>query len=407
MRAAVRDGRVTELSRSTTGKAARIWDGRRERLAALALAFCAAFAFWPASVHAIEAIVVKPEQEKIDITSLGELYEGRGDNLQIETAPGQDGYIGRMAVQATTPGTNPGWLVFALTNPTTESIVRWLVAPRYTLANSRAFWPELDAGRVAAITPSLGFRPERMKSDHADMFRLSLEPGQTITLAAEMSSRQVPRLTLWDPDVYQAKQQDRMLFNGVLLGITGLLAIFLTAIFAANHRAIFPATALVAWAALAYFCVDFGFWSKLFPVGPERMAMYRAAAEAGLAASLVLFLYAFLRIGLWHGWIKTLFWCWIAAQFGLIVFAVIDPRLASGLARGSAVGIAAIGTCLIAYLALRGQDRALSLIPSWLLLLVWLFGAAMIVLGKLSGDIVLSGLSAGLVLILGVCSASP
>ncbi|MGZ5917853.1 MAG: diguanylate cyclase domain-containing protein, partial [Methyloceanibacter sp.] len=351
-------------------------------------------------MQAVEAIVVKPEQEKIDITALGELYEGRGDRLQIETAPGADGYIGRMAVQATTPGTNPGWLVFALTNPTTERIVRWLVAPRYTLANSRVFWPELDGERIAAITPSLGFRPERMKSDRADMFRLSLEPGQTITLAAEMSSRQVPRLNLWDPDVYQAKQQDRMLFNGVLLGITSLLAVFLTAIFAANHRAIFPATALVAWAALAYFCVDFGFWSKLFPVGVERMALYRAAAEASVAASLVLFLYAFLRIGLWHGWIKTLFWCWIAAQFGLIVLAVIDPRLASGLARSSAVGIAAIGTCLIAYLALRGQDRALSLIPSWLLLLVWLFGAAMIVLGKLSGDIVLSGLAAGLVLIL-------
>src|SRR4029078_11215925 len=57
-------------------------------------------------------------------------------------------------------------------------------------------------------------------------------------------------------------------------------------------------------------------------------------------------------------------------------------------------------TCLIAYLALRGQDRALLLIPSWLLLLVWLFGAAMTVLGKLQGDIVVSGLAAGLVLIL-------
>ena len=313
--------------------------------------------------HAVDAILVKPEQEKIDITALGELYEGRGDRLQIETAPGRDGYVGRMAVQATTAGTNPGWLVFALTNPTTERITRWLVAPRYTLANSRVASPELDAGRIAAITPSLGFRPERMKSDRADMFRLSLEPGQTVTFAAEMSSRQVPRLMLWDPEVYQAKQQDRMLFNGVLLGITGLLAIFLTAIFAANHRAIFPATALVAWAVLAYFCVDFGYWSKLFPVDAEHVAVYRAAAEAGVAASLVLFLYAFLRIGLWHGWIKTLFWCWIAAQFGLVVLAIIDPRLASGLARGSMVGIAAIGTCLIAYLALRGQDRALSAHP--------------------------------------------
>src|SRR4029450_13001465 len=129
------------------------------------------------------------------------------------------------------------------------------------------------------------------------MLRLTLEPGQPVPFAAELSSPQVPQLNLWDPNAYEAKQQHRMLCNGVLLGITGLLAIFLTAIFAANHRAIFPATAVIAWAALAYFCVDFGFWNKLFPVGPDRTALYRAAAEAALAASLVLFLYAFLRIG--------------------------------------------------------------------------------------------------------------
>ena len=349
---------------------------------------------------AVEAIPVEPNQDKIDITAKGELYEGRGDRLQIETAPGPDGYIGRMAISASTPGTNPAWLVFALSNPTSERIVRWLVAPRYTLANSHVFWPILDAPRIAAITPSLGFRPEPLKSDRADMFRLSLEPGQTITFAAELSSQQVPQLNLWDPNAYQAKQQDRMLFNGVLLGITGLLAIFLTAIFAANHRAIFPATALLAWAALAYFCVDFGFWNKLFPVGPDRTALYRAAAEAGLAASLVLFLYTFLRIGLWHGWIRTLFWGWIAFQFSLIFVAIVDPAFASGLARVSLVAIAGVGTGLIAYFALRGQDRALSLIPSWMLLIVWLFGAAMIVLGHLSGDLVVSGLVAGLVLLL-------
>jgi diguanylate cyclase (GGDEF)-like protein len=305
-----------------------------------------------------------------------------------------------MAVSASTPGTNPGWIVFALSNPTSERIVRWLVAPRYSLADSRVFWPILDAPRIAALTPSLGFRPETLKSARADIFRLNLEPGQTVTFAAELASQQVPRLSLWDPNAYQAKQQDRMLFNGVLLGITGLLAIFLTAIFAANHRAIFPATALIAWAALAYFCVDFGFWNKLFPVGPDRTALYRAAAEAGLAASLVLFLYTFLRIGLWHGWIRTVFWVWIAAQFILVFVAIVDPAFAAGLARASLVAVAAIGTGLIAYFALRGQDRALSLIPSWMLLIVWLFGAAMVVLGKLSGDLVVSGLVAGLVLIL-------
>ena len=32
------------------------------------------------------------------------------------------------------------------------------------------------------------------------------------------------------------------------------------------------AAALVAWAVLAYFCVDFGYWSKLFPVDAEHVA---------------------------------------------------------------------------------------------------------------------------------------
>ncbi|HYJ59360.1 MAG TPA: 7TM-DISM domain-containing protein, partial [Methyloceanibacter sp.] len=243
---------MAELSASARGDAAPPWC-RGVRAPALACVIAAAVLFAANLAHAIEAIPVEPNQDKIDITSKGELYEGRGDRLQLETAPGPDGYIGRMAVSASIPGTNPGWLVFALSNPTSERIVRWLVAPRYTLANSGVFWPVLDAPRISAVTPSLGFRPEPLKSDRADMFRLNLEPGQTVTFAAEMSSPMVPRLNLWDPNAYQAKQQDRMLFNGVLLGITGLLAIFLTAIFAANHRAIFPATALVAWAALAYF----------------------------------------------------------------------------------------------------------------------------------------------------------
>lgn len=371
--------------------------GGRSLVCALLLAL---IVLVPGLAQAIEATPVDPAAAKIDITAKGELYEGRGDRLQIETAPGPDGYIGRMAVQASTPGTNPGWLVFALSNPTDERITRWLVAPRYTLANSGVFRPELDAPRITAVTPSLGFRPEPLKSDRADMFRLSLEPGQTVTYAAELASTEVPRLSLWNANAYQAKQQDRMLFNGVLLGITGLLAIFLTAIFAANHRAIFPATALVAWAALIYFCVDFGFWNKLFPVGPDRTAVYRAAAEAGLAASLVLFLYTFLRIGLWHVWIKTMFWGWIAAQFALIVVAIIDPQTAAGLARASTLVIAGVGAVLIAYFALRGQDRAMSLIPCWMLLVVWLLGASMVVLGKLSGEVVVSGLVAGLVLII-------
>src|SRR5690348_14027714 len=108
----MRHGRVRGMSRSAINAALR----RARSRVSLAVILCMGVLLvaHTSSVLAVEAIVVKPEQDKIDITALGELHEKRGDRLQIDTAPGQDGYIGRMAVQATTAGTDPGWLVFAL-----------------------------------------------------------------------------------------------------------------------------------------------------------------------------------------------------------------------------------------------------------------------------------------------------
>jgi diguanylate cyclase (GGDEF)-like protein/PAS domain S-box-containing protein len=349
---------------------------------------------------ALESILIDPTKDRLDVTALGELYEGRGDKLQIETVPGTDGVVGRMAVEASTTGTNPNWIVFALKNGTDKPIVRWLTAQRYTLVGSSVFWPDLDSGRVAAVTPSIGFRPERIPDDRADIFRLTIEPGAIITFIAEMSSLQVPRLNLWKAEAYERQLKDRMLFNGILLGIIGLTAIFLTAVFAANHKSIFPAAALVAWTALALFCVDFGFWHKLFKLSAEDNAIYRAASEAAFAASLVVFLYSFLRVRLWHNWIRLAFAAWILAQVALIGLTVIDPRLASGLARASMAGIGVVGALLITYLALRGQERAMSLVPTWILVLVWIFGGGLIVLGQLTGEVIVSGMLAGLVLLI-------
>ncbi|MFA5948973.1 MAG: EAL domain-containing protein [Hyphomicrobium sp.] len=363
----------------------------------LVVAFIAAV---PERALALNPIVVSTDQGRIEITTLGDLYEGRGDSLQVETAAGADGLTGRMSVAATTPGTNPNWIVFALTNPTDKPIERWLTADRYAVIGSGAVWPDLDARRIETVTPSIGFVPERIKSDRADLFRITLEPGQTITYVAELSSERFARLHLWKPLEYELKISDRQLFNGIMLGLTGLLAIFLTAIFAANHKVVFPAAALVAWCALAYLCVDFGFFHKLFNMKPEANAVYRAAAESALAASLVVFLHVFLRLAAWHGLVRMLISVWLLAQFSLVAVAIIDPRLAATFARLSFVFIGATGAGLILFLAVRGQDRALSLIPTWLLFLVWIFGAGVTLTGQLSGDVVVSGLVAGLVLIL-------
>ena len=390
---------VHHRKRSTpAGRASRRPALLRLLLTLLAGLMLASGAVLPAA--ALEPIEITEDADRVDITPHRELYEGRGDSLQAETAPDASGGTFRMNVKATTPGTNPSWVVFALRNPTNKPIERWLLANRYTVAGSGVIWPDLDARRIEAITQSEGFVPERVRNDTADVFRISIEPGRTVTFVVELASERVAPLTLWKPLAVEQRHRDRQLFNGILLGFAGLLAIFLTAVFAANHKMIFPSAALVAWCVLGLLCVDFGFWSRLFPMRPEDNAQYRAVAEAAVAASLVIFLFTFLRGNLWNGFLRMLFVIWIVGQLVIVATAVLDPRLAATVARLSLGAVGVIGGLVILYFSLRGLDRALALAPPWILLLVWLFGAAATLTGRLSGEIAISGLLAGLVLIM-------
>ena len=373
------------------------------RVAAFLLTWISAFVvsllclFAPA--WAATAIDVGKEQDRIDINGLGTPVQGVGDQLQIETAPGADGLTDRMSVSAVVRGSNPHWFTFALRNVSDTRVERWLTADRYSQTGSGIIWPRLDARQIENVTPSVGFLPENLALDGTDAYRLTLEPGQTVTFAVELSPDAAPRLTVWRALDYEKRARNKQLLYGVLLGITGLLAVFLSAVFAANHKIIFPAAALFTWCVLAYLCVDFGFWHKLFAVRPEDNAQYRAATEAGVAAPLLIFTYNFLRLGAWHGFARLLLRVWIVAQLALVAIAFIDPRLAATFARLSIGGIFALATLFVVILALRGQDRALSLVPVWMLLGVWITGMAFVFGARLQTDAAVTALTSGLVLI--------
>ncbi len=369
----------------------------RAVLWSLLIALTAAASAAPAV--ALQGIEVGREVERIEINSLGTPVSGVGDRLQIETAPGADGLTDRMSVPALVPGASPHWFVFALRNTSEVRIERLLSADRYSQTGSGILWPRLDAKQIEQVTPSLGFLPENLAIDGVDAFRLTIEPGQTVTFAVELAGDALPRMTVSRATDYEKRGRNRQLLNGVLLGITGLLAIFLSAVFAANHKVIFPAAALFTWCVLAYLCVDFGFWHKLFNVRPEDNAQYRAATEAGIAATLLIFTHTFLRLAAWHGFARALLRLWILAQLVLIGIAFIDPRLAATFARLSMAGIFAIASTFVIVLALRGQDRALSLVPAWLLLGLWMTGMALAMSGRLQTEAAVTSLTSGLVLI--------
>ena len=378
---------LTNLAHSTAG-------GWMYVLAALVVALLAAN-----SALALTAIEVGKEVDRIDINGLGAPVRNVGDQLQIETAPGTDGLTDRMSVAATVRGSNPQWFTFALRNVGELRVERWLTADRYSQSGSGIVWPRLDARQIANVTPSIGFLPENLALDGTDAFRLTLEPGQTVTFAIELAADAAPRLTVWRALDYEKRARDKQLLYGVLLGITGLLAVFLSAVFAANHKIIFPAAALFTWCVLAYLCVDFGFWHKLFAVRPEDNAQYRAATEAGIAATMLIFIYTFLRLSAWHGFARLLLRLWIFGQLALVAVAFIDPRLAATFARLSMGGIFVVATLVVVALALRGQDRALSLVPVWMLLGLWISGMAFVFAGRMQTDAAVTALTSGLVLI--------
>ena len=201
-------------------------------------------------------------------------------------------------------------------------------------------------------------------------------PGQTVTFVTEITVRAAfPQMALWKPLVYEKKLRDRTLFNGIMMGIVGLLAIFMTAIFGANHKLIFPSMALVAWSVLAYLCVDFGFWHKIFQLRPDENALYRAVSEAGDGRQLCA---VPLRLPA-HRPLAHLLpradRCLDRRPVAIVVGAALDPRFAVTLARLSFAAARRARHAVHPVLALRGQDRALSLVPSWLLFVVWVLGA--------------------------------
>jgi diguanylate cyclase (GGDEF)-like protein/PAS domain S-box-containing protein len=352
-----------------------------------------------APAAALDAINVPLDVEALDLTRAVDRFVDVGDRIQVSTAPGLDGIVRRIEVRAREADGVGNWVVFALTNTSNEQIDRLLVAPHFRLANSRIIWPDLGASRVVAISPSQGLAPERLDSQEADVFRVTLDPGAVVTYVVELRTANLPQLILWDEDNYRDSVNATTLYKGIVLGIAGLLALFLSILFIVKRSAMFPAVAGVAWAVLAYLAIEFGFWNQIFNLQPGEEQVSRAIAEVVLAASLVLLLYAYLSLNAVHNAFFRIGLVWAAFFSALVGLAVFDPQIASGIAR-MGLGVIGIGGLLVILpMSLQGFDRAVHLIPSWTVLVAWLLAAWLAVSGHVVNDFVSPALAGGLVLI--------
>src|SRR5215212_5661561 len=335
--------------------------------------------------RAVDAINVRIDASAIDLTDAVERPKSDGDRIQVSTAPAADGIIRRIEVRSREAGNY--WAVFALANNSDEQIDRLIVAPHYRMVGSGLFWPDLGLARIVNVTPSSGDRPDKQASPTADIYRITLDPGTVITYVMELRSDKLPQLYLWEPYAYKDKINSFTLYYGIVIGIAGLLALFLTILFVVKGSVMFPAAAALGWAVLAYIGTDFGFWGKVFDLSADTERVWRASGEAILAATLVVFLFAYLNLNRWHVRYAHITIGWLAFLAALVALAWFEAPIASGVARVSLISVAVLGLALVIYLAFHGFDRAVLLIPTWALFVIWVVAAALAVTGFLTNDI--------------------
>lgn len=363
------------------------------------LAIIALLLFPQAPARALEPVSVSRDDSAIDLSAAVEFHLQQGESVRISTAPDRDGIVRRVEVRSRNDDSVSNWAVFSLANNTNEQLDRLIVAPHYRLVGSGLFWPDLDTERIGTITPSEGFSLETIPDREADVFLITLDPGAVITLIAEMKTPRLRSLYLWEPEAYKDTVNSYTLYRGIVLGISGLLAVFLTILFVVKGSAVVPATAALAWGVLGYVCVDFGFWDRIVTITSTSEPIWRAGTEVFLTAAMIIFLYAYLSLHRWHSHFSTVAIIWLLGLILLLGVAVTFPEIASGISRVSLAAVGLTGAVLIFYMALQGFDRAVMLIPTWLLFLAWLTGSWMTVNGAIANDIIQPALAGGLVLI--------
>ena len=228
-----------------------------------------------------------------------ERHRTEADRIQVSTAPGPDGIVRRME-RARARGQHQ------LGGVRARQFRRRADRP----ADRRAALPHGRLGPVLARS-----RPVARRHHHAELGRAPRAAGQrrpptssasrsiparSSPTSLELRTDKLPQLYLWEPDAYKDKVNSFTLYHGIVIGIAGLLALFLTILFVVKGSVMFPAAAALGWAVLVYIGIDFGFWGKVFDMSAGAERIWRASGEAILAATLLVFLFAYLNLNRWH-----------------------------------------------------------------------------------------------------------
>ena len=322
---------------------------------------------------ALDAIIVSAEAERVAILSAVEISDNaRGGKI----------------------------LRFALVNESQKPVTRIIATPNLPVMDSGLVWPFLAGPRLFSLKVQKGKAALQRLSRSRDLFSLTLGPGESVVLVARTPDRLPPELYIWNPASFTADRQRSAFFQGLLLGIAGLLAIFLSSLYIVQRQIMFPAAALVGWAGLMVLASEFGLPGDVLRLGVHGAQIIRAIAELLLSAGLLILFYVYLELA--HRVPRARYGVMAGAGIlpVLLAVCVLSPSTGGGAARLAMIFIAFGGMGYLVYLALRGANRAQTLLPAWVWLVIWTGLAILAQTGILSASLSGPLYSAGLVLLI-------
>lgn len=192
--------------------------GRQSWFGAIAVALMLSVFSWVPVSRAAEVVTIRPDADMVDLSKTTDLLRG----IVVFTAPGADGIARPIEVRARETGTY--WAVVELANNGAEEQSKLLVAPRYKLESLGLLLPATGQSPVVAVSASAGERPERLRTENGDVYRLILDPGSVVTYVIELRTDHLPPLYLWNGDAYHRTEFARVtLYYRVAAAIAAIL----------------------------------------------------------------------------------------------------------------------------------------------------------------------------------------
>ncbi len=355
--------------------------------------------FGSAFAHAQEVITLPVANDAINLSTIAQRYESADPNLQIEVLSADAKQREQLSVKALSQRVPYKWLTFTLANTTDKTIKPLIVVPRRGFVGTGLIWPNIGGQTVLSITASSGAEPERVLG-RPGVFRLSVEPQRVVTYVVEINGNWPPRLGLWNERAYKFHLENRSLYRGFLLGLIGLISLYLTILFFVSRQMAYLSGALLSIAGTLLLLLEFGFFSPEYFSSPSTAVKLRSATEALMALGVFSFFHTFLLLRHRMPILGYLNIVMIVAMAILVPYAFFQPYYAAGVARISFAGGVFFGGMIILFLSARGNPRALAILPAWIVLAGWSLFVGSAIVGWIAHPLLSPGIAAGLILTL-------